>query len=83
MSKKRKKLHGTVEQIIKPPIPSQREKAEISIDEADELYREIRIENVVADEKGEEAQLKQGAKVDVIVEANSDATTMKPGQASP
>ena len=78
MSRKRKKLQGTVQKIIKPAIPSQPEKVQIDIHEAEDLYREIRIENVVTDEKGEKAQLKPGAKVDVIVEADSSATTKKP-----
>jgi hypothetical protein len=38
------------------------------------LYREIRIENTVVNESGEKAKLKEGAKVDVIVEADSSAT---------
>jgi hypothetical protein len=65
MSRKRKKLQGTVQKVIKPAIPSQPEKAEIDIHGADDLYREIRIENVVTDEKGEKAQLKAGAEVAV------------------
>jgi hypothetical protein len=78
MSRKRKKLRGTVEKIIAPLTPSQPGKAQIDIHDADELYREIRIENVVTDEKGEEAQLKPGAEVDVTVEADSSATIKKP-----
>ena len=39
--------------------------------------RKIRIENVVTDEIGEQARLKPGAKVDVVVEADSDATIKK------
>jgi len=78
MSRKRKKLQGTVQKIIKPAISSQPEKAEIDIHGADDLYREIRIENVVTNEKGEKAHLKPGAKVDVIVEADSSATIKKP-----
>ena len=35
------------------------------------MYREIRIENTVANERGENAKLKEGADVDVIVEADS------------
>ena len=54
------------------------EKAEISVDEADDLYREIRVENVVEDEIGEKAGRKPGAKVDVILEADTGATTKKP-----
>jgi acetylornithine deacetylase/succinyl-diaminopimelate desuccinylase-like protein len=78
LGKKRKKLPGTVAKIIKPLHPSLPEKAQIDIDGADDLYREIRIENVVADENGEKAGLKLGAHVDVVVEADSDATTKKP-----
>lgn len=75
MGRKRKKFLGTVEKIIKPPAPSEPEKAQIEIDGADHLYREIRVANVVTDEKGDEARLKPGAKVDVIVEAEPEATT--------
>jgi hypothetical protein len=78
MSRKRRTLRGTVQKVIKPAIPSQPEKAQINIQGADELYREIRVENVVSDEDGEEARLKPGAEVDVIVEADSSATTKKP-----
>jgi len=78
MGKKRKKMGGTVEKIIKPLAPGEPEKAQISVEEADTLYREIRVENVVTDEKGEKASLKPGADVDVIIEANSDATIKKP-----
>jgi hypothetical protein len=78
MSKKKRKMRGTVQKVIKPAAPSEPEKAEIDVGEADELYREIRVENVVADEKGEKAHLKTGADVDVVIEADSDATTKKP-----
>jgi hypothetical protein len=78
MTKKRKKLSGTVEKIIKPVAPSEPEKAQIGVNEADALYREIRIENTVVDEHGEEAKLRAGAQVDLIVEADSDATLKAP-----
>jgi hypothetical protein len=78
MGKKRKKLSGVVEKVIKPLTPSDPEKAQIGIDGADDLYREIRIENVVTDDHGKKAGLKPGAKVDVIVEADSDAIAKKP-----
>ena len=77
MTKRRKKLPGVVNKIIKPRIPSEPEKAQIDIEGADHLYREIRIENLVTDEQGHKAQLKQGASVEIIVEADSDAT-LKP-----
>ena len=79
MSRKRQKLQGTVQKIIKPAVPSEPEKAQIDIEGGDDLYREIRIENVVTDENGDKARLKPGVQVDVIVEADSSATTKKPG----
>jgi hypothetical protein len=79
MTKKRKRLPGVVEKVIKPLSPSEPEKAQIGIEGADDLYREIRIENVVTDDNGAKAVLKPGAKVEVIVEADSSATLQKPG----
>jgi hypothetical protein len=77
MSKK-KRMRGSVQKVIKPVVPGEPEKVQISVEEGDDLYREIRVENVVTNEKGEQARLKPGAKVDVVVEADSDATTKKP-----
>jgi hypothetical protein len=76
MSKKRKKLRGRVQRVIKP-FANEPEKAEIEVDEAEDLYREIRIENVVTDENGKQARLKPGAKVDVVVEFFSFAWGLK------
>jgi len=78
MSRKRKRLRGTVQKIIKPAFPSEPEKVQIDIDKADDLYREIRIENELADEQGQKARLKPGAEVDITVEANSSATNKAP-----
>jgi hypothetical protein len=78
--KPRKTLRGTVEKIIKPVDPGLPEKAQIDVDGADDLYKEIRIENKLTDEKGDEVQLKQGAGVEVTVEAEPEATT-KSGKA--
>jgi len=79
MSKnKRTKLRGTVQKVLKPIVPREPEKAQISVEGADELYREIRIENVLTDENGGKVRLKLGAEVDVLVEADTDATTKKP-----
>lgn len=71
-------LPGTVEKIIKPPYPSAPEKAQIAVEGADHLYKELRIENNLTDENGNEVRLKQGAKVDVTVAAAPEATTAKP-----
>jgi predicted DNA-binding antitoxin AbrB/MazE fold protein len=79
MSKsRRKKLRGRVQKVLKPIVPREPEKAEISVEGADDLYREIRVENVLTDENGEKVHLKPGAEVDVILEADTDATTKKP-----
>jgi hypothetical protein len=68
---------GTVQKIIKSPDPREPEKAEIAVEGADELYREIRIDNTLKDAKGNEVQLKEGAHVDVTVEAAPEATITK------
>ena len=70
-------LPGKVEKIIRSPDPSEPEKAEISVEGADTLYQEIRIENALTDEDGNEVRLKKGAEVEVTVEAEKDATTPK------
>jgi hypothetical protein len=70
---------GTVEKIIKSPFPQVPEKAEISIEGADHLYREIRIENTLEDEKGKRVKLKEGAQVEVTVEADPKDTVPKNG----
>ena len=70
-------LPGTVEKVIKSPDPSEPDKAQIVVEGADELYREIRIDNALQNEKGEEVALKPGTDVDVTVEAPADATTPK------
>jgi len=44
-------LPGTVEKIIKPVLPGVPEKAQIAVEGADHLYKEIRIENKLTDEK--------------------------------
>jgi hypothetical protein len=74
VAKKRKKYPAVVDKIIKPVVPNEPEKAQIEIQGADHLYREIRVENLVIDENGEKAKLKPGAQVEVIVEADSSAT---------
>ena len=70
-------LPGTVEKIIQSPTPSEPEKAQISVEGADDFYKEIRIPNSLTDEKGREVTLKKGAEVDVTVEADKHATTLK------
>ncbi len=76
------KLPGTVEKIIKSPIPGEPEKAEIAVEGADDLYKEIRIENTLTDEDGNEVRLKKGAQVEVHVEADPEATVPKTDSAN-
>jgi len=71
-------LPGTVEKIIKAVSPSDPEKAQIAVEGADDLYREIRIENTLTKSDGKKVGLKQGAEVDVTVEAPVSDTTPKP-----
>lgn len=70
-------LPGTVEKIIPPAFPSDPEKAQVAVEGADDLYRELRVENTLTSESGEEVKLKPGAKVEVTIEADSKATAKK------
>ena len=70
--KPKTKKPAVVQKIIK--TPHEPEKAEISVLDADDLYKEIRIENTLVTEEGEKVKLKQGAHVDVIVEADGKDT---------
>jgi hypothetical protein len=70
-------LPGTVAKIIKSPSPSEPEKAQINVEGADPLYREIRIDNALTNENGDEVSLKPGAHVDVTLEVDADDTTLK------
>jgi hypothetical protein len=70
-------LPGTVEKIITPVVPSEPEKAQIAVEGGDDLYKEIRIDNTLQNEKGEDVSLKPGAEVKVTVEPEPEATTPK------
>ena len=71
-------LQGTVEKIIPGFHPDVPEKAQIAVEGADELYKEIRIENTLTNPDGEEVKLKVGTEVAVTVEAPLDDTQPKP-----
>lgn len=70
-------LPGTVEKIIESEYTAEPEKAEISVEGADHLYKEIRIENTLQDDQGKEVKLKEGAEVQVTIEAEANATEAK------
>jgi hypothetical protein len=74
---------GTVRKIIKSPLPDEPEKAEIAVNGADDLYKEIRIENTLTKEDGDEVALKEGAQVDVIIEADPKDTAPKDTASKP
>jgi hypothetical protein len=50
---------------------------EIEVKGADDLYKEIRIENTLQDSKGKKVKLNKGAEVDVTIEADEKDTTPK------
>ena len=62
-------LPGKVKKVIEP-LSDEPEKAEISIEGADPLYSEIRIENSLKDSSEQEVHLKENAEVDVTVETD-------------
>jgi hypothetical protein len=70
-------LPGTVEKIIKSPLATAPDKAQIKVVEADNLYRAIRIDNSLTNENGEEVRLKLGAQVKITVEAKSVTTVLE------
>jgi hypothetical protein len=62
-------MPGTVNKIIPSPRPSKPEKAQVAVDGADRRYRNLRIENALIDEHGDDVKLKKGARVEVTVAA--------------
>ena len=70
-------MPGTVEKIIPSVDPSEPEKAQIGIEGADHLYREIRVENTLQDKNGKPVELKPGAQVDVTIQADVSDTQPK------
>jgi hypothetical protein len=62
-------MPGTVDKVIASPSPSKPEKAQIGVKEADSGHRDLRIENTLTDEHGDDVKLKKGAKVEVTVTA--------------
>lgn len=68
-------LPGTVEKIIPSLDPSQPDKAQIAVEGAEPLYKELRIENTLEKDTGEQVSLKPGAEVEVTIAADPQATT--------
>jgi hypothetical protein len=68
-------LPGVVQKVIPSPHPSVPEKVEIGVKGADNLYREIRVDNALTDKDGDTVRLKRGAEVDVTIQADKEDTT--------
>jgi len=58
---------GTVKKIILSSRPNQPEKAEIAVDGTDRPHRNLRFENTLTDEHGDDVRLKNGDHVQVTV----------------
>ena len=66
------KLAGTVEKVIKPhPASREPEKAQIAVEGADHLYRELRVPNELKDDEGKPVKLKEGTEVEVKIESDN------------
>ena len=62
---------GTVEKIIKSRVSTEPERAQIVVEGADDLYKELRIENSLTDADGKRVPLQEGTKVHLTVEAEA------------
>jgi hypothetical protein len=70
-------LPGKVDKIIPGVVSTMPDKAQIAVEGADHLYKEIRVENTLQDEHGKPVSLKAGAEVEVTIEAEKHATEPK------
>jgi hypothetical protein len=73
-------MPGTVDKIIPSPGPSQPEQAQIGVEGTDSQKQDLRIENTLTDEHGDDMKLEKGAHVKITVTAElkkSTATTDK------
>jgi hypothetical protein len=66
-------MAGTVKKIIPSPRTNLPEKAQIAVAGGSRPYRDLRIENTLTDEHGDDVRLKKGAHVEITVTANHDA----------
>jgi hypothetical protein len=61
-------MPGKVDKIIRSPSPNKPEKAQIAVDIPEkQRHRDLRIENALVDEHGDDVKLKKGAQVEVTV----------------
>jgi len=62
-------MSGTVDKIIPSRSRRRPEEAQIGVDQAVRRHRDLRIENSLSDEHGDEVKLKKNAHVEVTIEA--------------
>jgi hypothetical protein len=62
-------MSGTVDKILPSRRPSQPEKVQIVVDRTNHRLGDLRIENTLTDEYGDDVKLKKGAHVQVTVTA--------------
>jgi uncharacterized cupredoxin-like copper-binding protein len=72
-------LLGVVEKVISSPHPRVPEKAQVAVEQADHMYRELRIENTLEGENGEKVKLKPGAEVEITISADKSDTVATSG----
>lgn len=65
-------LEGKVKKVTASRPQGQPGKAQITLERADRGYRNLRIENALTDEHGDEMRLKKGARVEVTVAAERE-----------
>ena len=65
-------MPGTVDKIIPSSRPTRPEKAQIAVDGAERRHRDLRIDNALVDEHGDDVKLRKGAHVEVTVAAKDD-----------
>ncbi|MGB2671354.1 MAG: hypothetical protein WA621_15885 [Candidatus Acidiferrum sp.] len=70
-------MPGKVAKIIRSRSRKQPEKAQIAVDKAAPRYRNLRIENSLTDEHGDEVKLKKGARVEVTIATDGETLTAK------
>ncbi|HKN74496.1 MAG TPA: hypothetical protein VJW94_04910 [Candidatus Acidoferrum sp.] len=70
-------MPGTVSKIIPSRSRKHPEKAQIAVEKAARRFRNLRIENSLTDQHGDEVKLKKGAHVEVTVAAEGKTSTAK------
>ena len=70
-------LTGMVEKVVKSPLSSEPDQAQIAIEGADHQYEAILIENTLTDKSGNEVQLKPGAEVELTIKAGPEASRFR------